>query len=138
MTAYNREKFIAEAIERVLASTYKNFELIIVDDASRDNSVAIARTYEKTDKRIRLYVNEKNLGQFTNRNKSVSYARGEYIMHADSDDTLLEDGIGNCVKSMLQFPKANFGMYSLFDEKLPPYYLDPHTAIRTHLFGKHI
>ena len=46
MTAYNREKYIAEAIESVLASTCKNFELIIVDDCSADNTVAIARGYE--------------------------------------------------------------------------------------------
>ena len=47
MTAYNREKYIAEAIESVLASTYKNFELIIVDDCSKDGTVAIAKTYQQ-------------------------------------------------------------------------------------------
>ena len=53
MTAYNREKYIAEAIESVLASTYKNFELIIVDDCSKDKTVEIARRYAKKDQRIK-------------------------------------------------------------------------------------
>ena len=59
MTAYNREKYISEAIESVLASTYTNFELIIVDDCSTDNTLAIAKSYEKNDARIKVYLNEK-------------------------------------------------------------------------------
>ena len=58
MTAYNREKYIAAAIESVLASTLTDFELIIVDDGSRDRTVEIAKTYAAKDTRIKLYVNE--------------------------------------------------------------------------------
>src|SRR5260370_37746092 len=86
MTAYNREKYIAQAIESVLASTYTNFELIIVDDRSTDYSVEIARGYERKDKRVRVHVNEKNLGDYPNRNKAASYAVGKYIRYLDSDD----------------------------------------------------
>ena len=74
MTAFNREKYIAEAIESVLASTYTNFELIVVDDCSKDATVEIARKYEKQDERIKVYINEINLGQFPNRNKAAEYA----------------------------------------------------------------
>lgn len=112
MTAYNREKYIAEAIESVLASTYNNFELIIVDDASTDRTVEIAREYEKKDARIRVCVNEKNLGQFPNRNKASEYAKGEFIYYADSDDTLLPDGLEKLIHAMNQFPESGFGMYN--------------------------
>ncbi len=64
MTAYNREKYIAEAIESVLQSTYKNFELIIVDDCSTDNTVSIATDFQQQDKRTSVQINEKNLLTF--------------------------------------------------------------------------
>src|SRR6476646_10196463 len=91
MTAYNREKYIAEAVESVLASTYTNFELIVVDDGSTDNTVTIAKSFEARDYRIKLYINEKNLGDYPNRNKAAGYASGEYIVFVDSDDWMLKD-----------------------------------------------
>ena len=60
MTAYNRQQFISEAIESVLASTFQNWELIIVDDASKDNTVSIAKSYADKDQRIKVYINENN------------------------------------------------------------------------------
>lgn len=111
MTAYNRENYIAEAIESVLASSYKNFELLIVDDCSKDNTVAIAHSYEQLDKRIKVFANEINLKQFQNRNKAASLANGEFIFYVDSDDTVLPDGIENLVNTMSQFPSSSFGMY---------------------------
>ena len=69
MTAYNREKYIGEAIESVLQSTYKNFELIIVDDCSVDDTLKIASSFLKNDQRIQVFKNNSNLGQFRNRNK---------------------------------------------------------------------
>ncbi|MBN2572301.1 MAG: glycosyltransferase family 2 protein, partial [Ignavibacteriales bacterium] len=76
MTVYNREKYISEAIESVIKSTFKNWELIIVDDQSKDNSFEIAKCYENKDERIRVFINDKNLGDYPNRNKAASYARG--------------------------------------------------------------
>jgi len=61
-TVYNRDKYLAACIDSVLASSYHNWELIIVDDLSSDASVAIARAYEQKDARIKVYVNEINLG----------------------------------------------------------------------------
>ena len=110
MTAYNRQQFIAEAIESVLASTYQNFELIIVDDGSKDNTVTIARNYAIKDQRIKLYINEINLGDYPNRNKAASYAMGELLMTVDSDDTIFKDSIQNCVNLFNQFPTARFGI----------------------------
>lgn len=133
MTAYNREKYIAEAIESVLASTYNNFELIIVDDGSADNTAAIARSFKEKDKRIKLFVNEKNLGQFSNRNKAASYATGEFLMNADSDDTLYADGIENCVNAMLSFPQSSFGMFYAAKGQAP-FVIDSKDAIWQHFF----
>ncbi len=70
MTAYNREHYITEAIESVLASTYQNWELIIVDDGSKDDTVSIAKSYAAEDARIKVHVNEKNLGDYPNRNRA--------------------------------------------------------------------
>ena len=58
MTAYNRENYIGEAIESVLASTLQDFELIIVDDCSKDKTVDIAKSYEAKDSRIKIYIND--------------------------------------------------------------------------------
>jgi glycosyltransferase involved in cell wall biosynthesis len=111
MTSYNREKFIAEAIESVLASSYKNFELIIVDDCSNDTTIDIARYYASKDNRIKIFANKNNLGQFPNRNKAVSLATGAYIITVDSDDKILTNTIEYLIESMLEFPEAAFGMY---------------------------
>ena len=74
MTSYKRKIFIAEAIESVLVSTYTNFELIIVD-GSNDWTVEIARLYAAKDSRIKLYVNEKNLGDYPNRNQAFNFIK---------------------------------------------------------------
>ena len=117
MTAYNRENYISEAIESVLSSTYKNFELIIVDDCSNDKTVSIAKAFERIDSRVKLYINEKNLGQFPNRNKAASYAKGKYIKYLDSDDKILDYGLAYCVEQMEKYPEAGLGMYDLYERK---------------------
>src|SRR5690349_18425307 len=106
MTSYNREKYIAEAIESVLASSYKNFELIIVDDCSRDKTVAIAKEYAAKDGRVKVFVNEKNLGDYPNRNQAASYAKGKYIKFLDADDLIYHYGLDVMVNYMERFPQA--------------------------------
>lgn len=113
MTAYNREKYIAEAIESVLASTYTNFELIIVDDGSKDSTVIIARSYEAKDSRVKVFVNEKNLGDYPNRNKAASYANGKYLKYLDSDDIIYPHGLEVMVRCMIKFPTAGLGLVKL-------------------------
>lgn len=133
MTSYNREQYIAEAIESVLASTYTNFELIVVDDGSKDRTVEIAKAYAQADERITVYVNEQNLGDYRNRNKAASYATGEFIMYVDSDDKILIDGFDRCVAAMHQFPQAGFGMQ--FNETgKSPFLLSPKLSIQQHFF----
>lgn len=133
MTVYNREKFIAQAIESVLESTYKHFEFIIVDDCSTDRSVEIAHIYENKDPRIKVYINAHNLGQFPNRNRAASLAKGEYLLYVDSDDTINIDGIEMVVNAMLEFPDCSFGMhwpYSCGE----PFSLSSSKVIHKHFF----
>lgn len=110
MTAYNRERYIAEAIESVLQSTYQHWELIIVDDCSIDNTLSIAKEFEKRDCRIRVYENERNLGDYGNRNKAASYATGKYLKYLDSDDKIFRDGLEYCVVEMEKYPGASIGL----------------------------
>ena len=83
---YNCEKFIEETIESVLAQTYKNWEMIIVDDVSTDNSVNTIKKYLKQDNRIKLIQLNKNSGAAVARNKAIEVAKGRYIAFLDSDD----------------------------------------------------
>lgn len=119
MTAYNRDKYIAEAIESVLTSIYKDFELIIVDDGSTDTTVAIARQYEAKDTRIKVYINENNLGDYPNRNKAATYAKGRYIKYHDSDDIMYPHCLEVMVGSMEKFPEAGFGLSAKSDSLVP-------------------
>lgn len=135
ITAYNREQYIAEAIKSVIASTYTNWELIIVDDGSVDNTVLIARGFEAKDDRINLYINEKNLGDYPNRNKAASYAKGKYLKYLDSDDKILEGGLAYCVAEMERFPNASIGLAS-FKKNRPVHAISVQSAnvIRDHFF----
>lgn len=110
MTAYNRELYIEAAIETVLASSYTNFELIIVDDGSTDKTLEIAFNYSKKDDRIKLYSNHQNLGQFENRNKAATLAKGKYLKYVDSDDMILPQTLGIMVSGMEQFKDAGIGL----------------------------
>jgi glycosyltransferase involved in cell wall biosynthesis len=120
MTSYNREAFIAEAIESVLASTYQHFELIITDNCSTDKTTEIADRYAAKDARIRVYKNKENIGQFPNRNYAASLARGEYLKYLDSDDKIYPFGLAILVKRAVEYPEAGLIISTpVLDEKLP-------------------
>ena len=84
MPTYNCEHFIAEAIRSVLAQTYTDWELIIVDDCSTDNTAQIVASFDDT--RIVYQRNEKNVGAALTRNKALQIAKGHYIAFLDADD----------------------------------------------------
>lgn len=87
MPSYNTGRFIAETVRSVMAQTYTDWELIIVDDCSTDDSVkVILNSFQDQQSRIRLFVNEKNSGAAVSRNKALREARGKYIAFLDSDD----------------------------------------------------
>jgi glycosyltransferase involved in cell wall biosynthesis len=136
MTAFNREKYIAEAIESILGSTYTNFELIIVDDCSNDKTVEIAKGYEVIDKRIKVYKNKTNLSQFPNRNKAASYAKGTYLKYVDSDDIIYPFSLRMMVDAMQQFPDAALGFCLTHGAcRFPlPYKINSADAFKQHFF----
>jgi glycosyltransferase involved in cell wall biosynthesis len=139
MTAYNHERYIGMAIESVLASTLKDFELIIVDDGSKDRTVEVARRY-LTDPRVQIHVNEKNLGDYPNRNRAAALARGKYLKYIDGDDYLYPHGLSVILGMMEQFPEAMIGFASLEqDAKRPfPFQLSPREAYQRHYFERSI
>jgi len=84
LTSYNRANYIKKAISSVLNQSYKNFELIIVNDSSTDNTLNIISSYK--DPRIRIINNEKNIGFVRSLNKAISFSKGQYIARIDDDD----------------------------------------------------
>lgn len=88
---YNTEKYLKRCIESVLAQTYENLELILVDDVSPDNSAQICREYEKKDVRVRFLPLEKNQGVSMARNAGMAISNGAYITFLDSDDWIQEN-----------------------------------------------
>ena len=99
MTVYNAEKYLRDAIDSVLRQTERRFELIIVNDCSKDSSEEIIKSY--TDERIRYFKNEKNLKVSKTRNFGVSQARTNLIAFIDSDDVWLD----NKLEKQLDFIK---------------------------------
>ncbi len=85
---YNGEKYLTEAIESVFLQTYKNWELIIIDDCSTDNSNLIANKFARQDSKIIVIRNDKNKGQFFSRIEGIKKSSGEAIVFLDSDDKL--------------------------------------------------
>jgi glycosyltransferase involved in cell wall biosynthesis len=140
MTAYNREKYIGEAIQSVIHSTYPHWELIIVDDGSTDETVNIAREFASKDHRIRVYVNEKNLGDYPNRNKAAEYSKGEYLKYVDSDDLLYPHCLDIMVHYMEKFPAAGYGIGQLPPNRERPYpiLLGPEEAYEYNYFKSSI
>ncbi len=85
---YNGERYLAETIRSVIAQTYKNWEMIIVDDGSKDSSANIAKSYEKKDSRIKVILQE-NAGSAAARNHGIRECKGQYIALLDADDIWL-------------------------------------------------
>ena len=89
---YNTDKYIEEALDSCVNQTYKNIEIICLDDCSTDNSVEIIKEYAKNDGRIKLIENKSNQGPGALRNQGLDISTGDYIMFLDSDDWY-EDGL---------------------------------------------
>lgn len=98
--AYNCEKYISEAIESVLSQTYLNWEMIIVNDMSSDNTGSIVNDYIKKDNRIKLINLEQNSGAAIARNTALDKAKGKFIAFLDSDDRWKKDKLEKQIKFM--------------------------------------
>lgn len=139
MTTYNRAQYVEASIASVLKSTYTNWELIIVDDCSTDNTSELVEQYLH-DKRIRFFKNEKNLGDYPNRNKAAALAKGKYIKYLDSDDLIYPYGLEGMVSAMEAYPEAGIGLtYNSYDNHEPfPVCFKNDQLFLTHFFKKGI
>ncbi len=116
MPSWNTAEYISETIESVMTQSYGNWELIIVDDASSDNTMEILRGIE--DDRIRIFSNKNNSGAAVSRNKALREAQGEWIAFLDSDDIWMPDKL----EKQISFMEANgykfsYTNYSEIDEE---------------------
>lgn len=96
---YNSEKYIGKCLDSILNQTYKNIELICINDGSKDNSLSILREYEKKDDRIIVF-DQKNKGIAETRNRGIDYSSGDYLMFVDNDDYVDNYYIENYVKNL--------------------------------------
>lgn len=97
---YNGEAFLKEQLDSVLAQTYPNIEIIAVDDGSKDATVSILNEYAARDPRIRVYVNEQNLGFIKNFEKGMRLSKGHWISVCDQDDYWFPGKIENMVRGI--------------------------------------
>ena len=114
--AYNSSVYIKRTMESVLEQNYKNIELVVIDDQSKDNTVEIVESVK--DPRVRLVKNEKNLGMTGNWNKCLAEARGDYIKLICADDVLYKDSIEKELGALLAHPEVTLVMSdtALIDE----------------------
>ena len=113
---YNVEDYLKEAIESVMKQSYKNIEIILIDDGSKDNSGIICDEYAKKDDRIKV-IHQENKGLSGARNTGLANANGEYIMFLDSDDLFVEESCEKMLK-YIEETNADFvtGNYANMDE----------------------
>ena len=90
---YKVENYIRQCLESVVNQTFENLEIICVDDCGKDNSLKIVEDFAKTDSRIKIVTNNKNIGSARSRNKGMDLAKGDYIFFLDADDYLLEKDV---------------------------------------------
>lgn len=126
---YNMESFLPETLDSILASDYPNFEVIVVDDGSKDASYRVACDYAKKDRRVRAYT-QPNGGACAARNQAVRLAEGEFILPVDADNliesTLIADSVKEIVKDpsvKVVAPRADFFGERTGEWKLPPFSL---------------
>jgi len=140
MPAYNAEKYVGLAIESILNQSYKNFEFIVIDDASSDKTTEIIRTFQKKDQRIIVIINKKNIGVTKSLNKAVKRARGKYIIRMDADDWAYPERFALQVNLMEHHPDVVVsGSYiEVCDKNLETKYIRKYklddASIRKHLF----
>lgn len=99
---YNKERYVSDTISSVLNQTFRNWELIIVDDNSTDQSIEIIKNYSQRDQRITLIVNSETRGANYCRNLGLNIANGSYVIFLDADDTLTSNCIENRLKIIEQ------------------------------------
>lgn len=138
VTVYNREAFLEQSVRSILASSYSDFEIIIVDDCSSDRSVDVAKSLEREDRRIRVVENCKNLGDYGNRKKAASLARGRFLKYVDSDDIIYPHSLQLMVDVMQSDDSVSAALSHALpgDDQPYPWKLSPLQAYQKHFNGR--
>lgn len=119
LPVYNGERFLRASIDSVLAQTYKNWELLVVDDCSTDSTADIVQEYVQKDARIQYYKNEKNLRLPRNLNRGFSLARGNYLTWTSDDNVFWPTALEKMYNALKDDPEAQFAYAScdIIDEE---------------------
>jgi len=138
VTVFNREAYLAQTLRSVLASSFSDFEVIVVDDCSSDKSVVIAESVAAEDRRVRVVHNESNLGDYGNRMKAASLACGTYLKYVDSDDLIYPHALDVMVNTMERNDAVALALsHSLPEDKEPyPWILAPRESWRKHFLAR--
>jgi len=104
MPAYNAERYLTEAIESVLAQTWKDFELIILDDGSKDRTLEIAQSYARRDRRVRVE-SHANIGIAPTLNKGLALAESEWVVQMHADDVMMPNRIERQLAFVAEHPE---------------------------------
>ena len=111
---YNKEKYLSMTLESVLAQTYANWEAIVVDDGSNDNSLEVIKAFQLKDSRIKLIERKsQERGGSVCRNLGLQEAQGEYLLFVDSDDYIIETCLENRVKFLNNRTELDFAVYNI-------------------------
>jgi len=143
MPAYNSSKTIGATIDSVLKQTYGDYEIIVIDDGSKDDTAAIVEGKAASDDRIKFYKNEKNIGVSDTRNRAISLSSGEWIAFLDSDDLWREDKLERQLK-LASESNADiiYSSYAMIDidgnKKCNDFIVDEHTNFKKMLVRNEI
>ena len=113
VAVYNAEKYLSKCLDSLISQTYKNIEIICIDDCSKDSSAKILNKYASSDNRIKILTLAKNSGQANARNEGLKIASGEYITMLDSDDWFADDSIEKAVEAIESVPDADVSVFRL-------------------------
>jgi len=115
---YNDARYLSEALEAILAQSFRPVEVIVVDDGSTDNSVAVIEEFMRRDPIVRLLRNEGNMGALFSANRGLAHASGDYILFASADDKVLPGVLEKSARLLAQYPQAAVcsGVAVLVDE----------------------
>lgn len=133
MPVYNRIGIVKHAIDSVLKQSYKNFELIIIDDGSTDGTVELVESIISKDNRIKFIEHEENKGVCKSRNDGLELAEGKYIFYLDSDNTWKKEYLKTMVGAYLELPDAK-ALYS--GQFIADNYFSPIKRVRYGCFNK--
>lgn len=136
LPVFNAERFLSQCLDSILWQTYQDWELIAVDDGSKDGSIEILKSYEKRDNRIHI-ISKKNEGVSIARNIALKHAHGDYIYFVDSDDIVMPEGLMILVKAM-ESSKATFvkSDFLPIDEQGKQVFINKKQVIRRRYDGK--